>query len=84
MRLPSDQLLVRLLDIDAEFFGRDFPTPQGTKRLGETSYIFPGIGDKKIIQMVRRVIVPRAAMSRVQPILARFASGVPVVCIEDI
>lgn len=83
MRLPSDQLLDRLLEIDAEFFGRDFPTPQGTKRLGETAYLFPGIGDKKIIQMVRRVIVPRAAISIVQPILARFATSVPIVCIED-
>jgi len=84
MRQPSNQLLERLLDIDPEFFGRPFQTPQGTKRLGEAAYIFPGVGNKKIIQMVERVIVPSAAMSRVQPILTRFSGGVPIVCIEDL
>ena len=84
MRRPSSEVIDRLLAIDAEFFGRDFPTMSGTNRLADEALIFPGIGDKKIIQMARRVVVPRAALSSAKQILTRFAPGIPIVCIEDI
>ena len=69
MRRPSSEMIDRLINIDAGFFARDFPTMSGTKRLAEEAFVFPGIGDKKIIQMVKRLIVPRAAMSSVKSIL---------------
>jgi len=63
MRRTSDQVIGRLLDIDADFFGRDFPTPSGVKRLAEEAFVYPGFGGKRVIQMVRRVIVPREALA---------------------
>jgi len=84
MRRPSSEVIERLLDIDAMFFGRDFPTMSGTKRLAEEALVFPGIRDKKILQMVNRVVVPRAAMASARSILSRFAPSVSIVCIEDI
>ncbi len=83
MRRPSREVIDRLLDIDPDFFARDFTTMSGIKRLAEETRIFPGIGDKKIIHMVRRVVVPRAAMSSVKPILDHFAPSVPITCIEN-
>jgi hypothetical protein len=84
MRRPSNEMIERLLQIDAEFFGRDFPTASGTRRLAEEALVFPGIGGKRIIDMVNRVVVPRAAIPLAKPILARIAPRVPIVCIEDI
>ena len=83
MRAPSSQLIDRLLDIDAAFFGRDFPTMSGVKRLAEVAFVFPGIGGKKAVQMVNRVVVPRAALAAAKAALDRAAPGVPVVCTED-
>jgi hypothetical protein len=84
MRRPSSQLIERLLDIDAAFFGRDFPTMSGVKRLAEVAFVFPGIAGKKVIQTVNRVVVPRAALATAKPILDRVAPEVPIVCIEDL
>lgn len=84
MRRPSNEVIDRLLAIDSEFFGRDFPTMSGTKRLADEALVFLGIGDKKIIQMVRRVVVPRAALSSAKQILTRVVPDTPIVCIEDI
>lgn len=83
MRRPSDELIGRLLDIDADFFGRDFPTPSGPRQLASEARVFPGIAGKRIIQMVNRVVVPREALTSAKAIVARFAPAVPVVSIED-
>jgi hypothetical protein len=83
MRRASDEVIGRLLDIDAEFFGRDFPTPWA-KRLAEEALVYPGFGGKRVIQMVRRVIVPREALDRASATVARLAPDVPVVCIEEL
>jgi Putative abortive phage resistance protein AbiGi, antitoxin len=83
MHRPSDELIDRLLEIDAAFFGRDFPTPSGMRRLANEAYVLPGIGDKRIIDLVNRVVVPRAALEPARRILARVAPTVPIVCIEN-
>jgi hypothetical protein len=84
MRRPSDEMIERLLQIDAEFFGRDFPTASGTRRLAEEALVFSGIGGKRIIDMVNRVIVPRAAVPLAAAILAGVAPHVSIACIEDL
>jgi hypothetical protein len=83
MRRPSDELIGRLLDIDPEFFGRDFPTASGPRPLAAQALVFPGIAGKRVIEMANRVVVPRAALSSAKAIAIRFAPEVPVVCIED-
>ena len=84
MRRPSPELFDRLLKVDAEFFGRPFPTPRGESRLGEEAYVYPRLGDTKVIQLARRMIAPKAAMAQAVRILAQFAPSVPLVCIDDL
>ena len=84
MRRVSNEVIGRLMEIDAEFFGRNFPTPSGAKHLAEEAFVYPGFGGKRVIQMVRRVIVPRHALNRASKIVAQFAPEVPVVCIEEL
>jgi hypothetical protein len=56
----------------------------GVKRLAEVALVFPGIGAKKAIQMVNRVVVPRAALAAAKTTLARTTPGTPVISIEDL
>ncbi len=84
MRRPCDELIARLLEIDADFFGRDFPTMSDPRQLASEALVFPGIANKRIIEMVNRVVVPRAALASARTIVARFAPSIPVVCIEDV
>jgi hypothetical protein len=83
MRRPSQELIQRLLAIDADFFGRDFPTASGVNQLAAEAYVLPGIGGERIIELVNRVIVPRAALTKAKEIAAKTAPNTPVVCIED-
>ena len=82
MRRVSDEVIGRLMEIDAEFFGRDFPTAAGRSSLARESWIYPGFGGKRVLQMVRRVIVPSPVVARAKEILANFPSLPPVVSIE--
>ena len=84
MARPSPELIDRLLDIDADFFGKAIETPQGKRRFAGEAYVYPRLGEARIIQLARRVIVPRPAMAQAADILARFAPGVSLVCIEDL
>ncbi len=84
MRRPSNELIGRLLDIDTDFFGRDFPTANGPRQLASEALVFPGIAGKRIVEMANRIVVPRPALTSAQTIVARFAPEVPVICIEDL
>jgi Putative abortive phage resistance protein AbiGi, antitoxin len=84
MHRVSDEVIGRLMEIDAQFFGRDFPIGLGMSRLAKESWIYPGFGGKRVIEMVRRVIVPREALERAIAIVAKVATNVPVVCIDNL
>jgi hypothetical protein len=84
MRRPSNEVVTRLLEIDADFFGRDFETASGTSQLACEAWLLPGAGDRRIIQLVNRVVVPRAALASAEAVLARVDASPPVVCIEDV
>jgi hypothetical protein len=77
MRRPRIEFVERLLEIDPEFFGREFP-PSSGKRLADDIYVFPGIAEKRIIEMARRIIVPDAAIERAKSIV-KCATNPPAV-----
>ena len=68
MWLPSTELIDHLLKIDSEFYAKEFP-PSSGKRRADGTFVCPGIGGKRIIEMVRRVIVPNEAVERAKVIL---------------
>jgi hypothetical protein len=84
MRRTSDEVIGRLMEIDADFFGRDFPTAAGTNSLAKECWIYPGVGGKRVLQMVRRVIVPGPAVERARELLAKLPRMPPVVSIEEL
>jgi hypothetical protein len=83
MRRPSPELIDRLLAIDEEFFGREFSSPFGN-RLADAAYVYPGFGDRKVLEMSTRVIVPAAAVDKAKKILNGLDRCPPVVSLESI
>jgi hypothetical protein len=89
MRLPSEAMIERLLALDEDFFGRAFP-PSGQeisnttikdasqKRLIDWVYVLPGLGDQRILEMARRVIVPDSAVETTNDILKALNAPPPV------
>ena len=80
MRLPSEAMITRLLDLDGDFFGRVFPPNDqiisntsikdvSQKRLVDWMYVLPGLEGKHILELVRRVIVPDGAVEEARKIL---------------
>lgn len=99
MGMPSKALSDRLLALDAEFFGREFPrngvTPTNPSlknrtvgdRLIDWVFVYQGIDERHIIGAVRRVIVPRGAIEPAKVILAKHfkrSNPPPVIAIEDL
>jgi hypothetical protein len=83
MRRPTTEFVERLLEIDSEFFGREFP-PSSGKRLADDIYVFPGIGERRIIEMVRRIIVPDVAVERAKSIVKCVNNPPPVIAFSDL
>jgi hypothetical protein len=99
MGLPSKPLSDRLLALDAEFFGREFPrkgvTPTNPSlnnqlfgdRLIDWVFVYQGIDERHIVGAARRVIVPREAIEPARAILAKHfkrSNPPPVVAIEEL
>ena len=43
-----------------------------------------GAGGKRIIELVHRIVGPRAALAATQALVARVGTSTPIVCIEDL
>jgi hypothetical protein len=96
MGLPNERLKERLLELDPDFWGRDFPkekvdftNPSAQhfdkgQRVVDWTYVFQGIDDRQIIGAARRVIVPREALETARTFVAKHKTPPPVVAIADL
>lgn len=83
MRLPSPEIIDRLVGIDPEFYGREFP-PNTGKRLAESILVLPGIEAKRLVQFVNRIIVPEEAIDKVAGLFKGEADAPPIVALESL
>jgi hypothetical protein len=83
MGYPSFELIERLKTLDSDFFSREFP-PKSGKSLAEGVFVLPGLGDKRILQMVNRVIVPEGAMSMARAILKDLSDAPAISSLESV
>ncbi len=95
MRLPSEAMIARLLTLDDKFFGRAFPPAAevisnptiqdaSEKRLVDWVYVLPGLEDKRVLEMVRRVIVPDGAVESAEEILKALKNAPPVTRLSEL
>lgn len=83
MGSPGPNLIRRLLEIDKEFFGRELPQGSNKSR-AEQSFVLPGLGDKQIMQMVHRIIVPGKAVEEAQKIMSSVKGAPSIATLETL
>lgn len=95
MRAPSDEMIEKLMALDADFYGRRFPTdgitvanvsrhgaPQA--RLVDNCAVFEGFNGKTALQYARRVIAPNTALAAAREIVAAVPNSPPVAPLESL
>ena len=84
LRVLTQEERQRLLDIDPEFFSRTMPTGLGETDALDLALVLPGLHHERIIQMVRRVIVPASAVKDAINLLSALDHPPPVIPLEEI
>ena len=74
----------RLLEIDHNFFSRKVQTGVGEADTLDQTLVLPGLHSQRVIQMVRRVIVPASAVAGVAELLRGLDHAPPVLALEDL
>lgn len=82
MRQPSGDLIERLMTLDKDFFGKEVPGNEKTR--AELSFVLPGLGEKRILELVNRIIAPRAALERVEAFFSSVSNRPKIVALEDL
>jgi hypothetical protein len=95
MHPPSEDMICRLLELDKCFFDRPFP-PNGQvmsnvtidassqKRLVDWVYVLPGLGERRILELARRVVVPDEAIAQVKAVLSQLTSPPQIVGLSEL
>lgn len=81
---PSEDEKQKFLAIDREFFSRTIKTDAGDIKMLTASLIHPGLGDLKVLEMVRRIIVPNDTVAAVKQLLSGLKSVPEIVAIETL
>jgi hypothetical protein len=95
MHVPSAVMIDRLLALDADFFGRQFPPADEIvsntslhglqqQRLADWCWVFAEFDGRRALNWVRRVIVPADALDAATAILAPLADAPPLVSLENL
>lgn len=95
MRTPSVAIIDRLLALDPNFFGRQFPPAdevvsntslhgQPPQRLVDWCWVFQEFDSKRALRWVRRIIAPVDALEAATALLKPLADAPPVASLESL
>lgn len=84
LQAPNRDLINRLKALDPEFFDRPFHSSQGKKTRADLVSVLPGLNDRSILQLARRVIVPGQALRQARRLLKDVPGAPPVVSLESV
>ena len=84
LRVPTPEERRRFLEIDQEFFSRKIATDTGIVETLDQALVHPGLNQKRLIEMVRRVIVPTEAVADAISVLSALDSPPPVISIAEL
>jgi hypothetical protein len=84
LHVPTPQEAEAFLRIDREFFSRQIPTDTGNRDTLTTALVHPGLTAKRVVEMVRRFIVPAAAVARVAELLSAIKNHGEIIAIENV
>jgi hypothetical protein len=95
MCLPPEEMITRLLELDKCFFDRPFP-PNGQvisnitindssqKRLVDWVNVLPGLGERRMLELARRVVVPDEAVEQVKTVLNQLTAPPQIVGLSEL
>jgi hypothetical protein len=81
---PSQDLIVRLQALDPEFFAVKFHPSQGDKTRAHCVLVLPGLNGRNIIQLAKRIVVPKQALKQARAIFKDVPDAPPVVALESL
>jgi hypothetical protein len=84
MHMPTAEERARFMEIDPEFFSRKIVRDIGDVHTLDEALVYPGLAGRRIIDMVRRVIVPASAVDQARAIIDGLPKSPPVVSIDEI
>jgi hypothetical protein len=84
LRVPTSEEKQRFVSIDPAFFGKQIKTDLNTFNALDESLVHPGLEGRRLIEMVRRVIVPPSAIEQAKEILKDVSDAPAVVSIDDL
>lgn len=73
-----------LLEIDAAFFSRTLPFPDGEATLAAKSHYMATFGARHVVSIANRIIVPAIAADDAKGIIREYGLTVPVTKLEDL
>lgn len=72
-----------LLEIDADFFSRTLPFPDGEATLASKSHYLPSAQGRHVLAAANRIIVPAPVLAEAEATLRRFGLDVAVATLEE-
>lgn len=82
--IPTSAERKKFLEIDQEFFSRKISTDTGIVETLDQTLVHPGLNNKRLIEMVRRVIVPVEAVKDATSILNVLKNPPTVISITEL
>ncbi|MFZ0425835.1 MAG: hypothetical protein WAL80_23400 [Xanthobacteraceae bacterium] len=84
LHVPTLDERQRFLEIDPEFFSRQVSNGINMAATLDQALVYPALNGKRIIEMVRRVVVPPDAVADATDVLSSLESPPPVVSSADL
>lgn len=82
--VATDKQRQELLEIDADFFSRTLPFPDGTAMLAAKSHFMATFGARHVVSIASRIIVPVVVEAEANAILREYGLVVPIARLEDL
>jgi hypothetical protein len=84
LHVPTPSERERFLEIDRGFFERKISTDTGTVETLDQSLVHPGLNGQRLIEMVRRVLVPAEAVDRATEILGALDTSPQIISMGEL
>jgi hypothetical protein len=84
LHAPTPSERERFLEIDREFFERKLSRDTGTVETLNETLVHPGLNGERLIEMVRRVVVPAEAIDRAAAILGTLDKPLQIIAMDEL
>jgi hypothetical protein len=84
MNPPTHAEARKVREVDADLFARKLKHPYENRTLFDECLMFSGLGGKRIINLIARIIVPHQAVDKTKSILKDLEHSLPIVSLDEL